>query len=189
MRQNPSPLGKATGLTIDNADESVTEAVAKKLANAMLLALDQARVTQSSQTSLRVHLRGDLGAGKTTFVRAFLRACGIHGRIKSPSFSILESYEAQGLQFHHLDFYRQDQPEAWQHGGIREIMSEPGITLIEWPEHARGMPDPHLLVAIDWLNRDEPEGPRQLTLSVHDQHDGIDLSGVLDAIHDETNGI
>ncbi len=181
MRQNPSPLGKASRLTIHNADESVTQAVAAALAKVLLELL---RPTQDSSRppSLRIHLRGELGAGKTTLVRAFLQACGIHGRIKSPSFSILESYDAQGLRFHHIDFYRQDQPEAWQHGGIRDVLSEPGVTLIEWPEHARGMPGPHLTVEIDWADHTQPEGPRSLSFVVHDQHDGLDLSAVPAAI-------
>lgn len=89
--------------------------------------------------SLRVYLQGNLGSGKTTWVRSFLRACGVDGRIKSPSFSVAESYCQNGINLHHLDFYRQANPKDWQAGGIRDLLAEPSIVLIEWPERAEGL--------------------------------------------------
>src|SRR5690554_1035394 len=90
-------------LTLDLPDEEATERLAARLAP-MLCG------THPALTGLgaggRIHLRGDLGAGKTTFARALLRAAGIKGRIKSPSYALLESYNLSSLYFYHLDFYR-----------------------------------------------------------------------------------
>jgi len=98
----------------------------------------------------RIHLRGDLGAGKTSFVRAFLRACGIQGRIKSPSYALLESYNLSSLHFYHLDFYRFSDTREWLDAGFRDILQENAIVLIEWPEQAGDLlPPPDLEIHID----------------------------------------
>ena len=115
---------------------------------------------------LRIFLHGGLGAGKTTWVRFFLRALGIMGRVKSPSFSLLETYEHQNKAIHHLDFYRQTNPKAWQEGGFRDIMAEPGIILVEWPEHAAGLPPPHMDLWLDWTIENQADGPRSLRVYV-----------------------
>src|SRR5690554_3315542 len=98
----------------------------------------------------RIHLRGDLGAGKTSFVRAFLRACGIQGRIKSPSYALLESYNLSSLHFYHLDFYRFSDSAEWLDAGFRDILEEKAIVLIEWPEQAGTLlPPPDLDIHIE----------------------------------------
>jgi tRNA threonylcarbamoyladenosine biosynthesis protein TsaE len=98
----------------------------------------------------RIHLSGDLGAGKTSFVRAFLRACGIRGRIKSPSYALLESYNLSSLHFYHLDFYRFSDSREWLDAGFRDILKEEAIVLIEWPEQAGGLlPPPDLEIRIE----------------------------------------
>ncbi|HRD99056.1 MAG TPA: tRNA (adenosine(37)-N6)-threonylcarbamoyltransferase complex ATPase subunit type 1 TsaE, partial [Rubrivivax sp.] len=83
-----------------------------------------------------IELHGPLGAGKTTFVRHLLRALGVSGRIKSPTYAVLESYEARGLPVSHFDFYRFSDPREWLDAGFREIFAAPGLKLAEWPEKA-----------------------------------------------------
>ena len=96
---------------------------------------------QPALTQCFVALRGDLGAGKTSFVRYLLQALGISGRIKSPTYAVLESYElpasaalAGPLDIWHFDFYRFDDPEEWEEAGFREIFAGPGLKLAEWPD-------------------------------------------------------
>ena len=84
----------------------------------------------------RIELSGELGAGKTTFVRHLLRALGVQGRIKSPTYTVLESYLLPDLQIHHFDFYRFADPREWEDAGFRDVFAEPGLKLAEWPERA-----------------------------------------------------
>src|SRR5690606_35188995 len=84
-------------------DEDATSALASQLAP-MLTGMHPA--LGSAHGGGRIHLRGNLGAGKTSFARAFLRSSGVKGRIKSPSYALLESYNVSNLYFYHLDFYR-----------------------------------------------------------------------------------
>jgi len=96
-----------------------------------------------------IALQGPLGAGKTTFARHLLRALGIGGRIKSPTFALLEHYERPGLQAAHLDFYRFSDPREWLDAGLRDVFAEPGLKLAEWPEKAGSLlPDPDLQMQI-----------------------------------------
>ncbi|HSQ73137.1 MAG TPA: tRNA (adenosine(37)-N6)-threonylcarbamoyltransferase complex ATPase subunit type 1 TsaE [Rubrivivax sp.] len=105
-----------------------------------------------------VELRGPLGAGKTTFVRHLLRALGVTGRIKSPSYAVQEPYVLPGLAISHFDFYRFDDPREWADAGLREIFAAPGLKLTEWPENAAGMlPVPDLRLSIDVLDGDARE--------------------------------
>jgi tRNA threonylcarbamoyladenosine biosynthesis protein TsaE len=92
-----------------------------------------------------VSFEGELGAGKTAIVRAALRARGITGAIKSPTYAIVESYEianesAEGLTVHHMDFYRLEHPLAWQEAGLAECFGNDTAVLIEWPSKAFGLP-------------------------------------------------
>ena len=100
----------------------------------------------------RIHLQGDLGAGKTSLVRAFLRQCGVSGRIKSPSYALLESYEVSNLYLYHLDFYRFSDPNEWQDAGFKEILTDEALVLIEWPERAGTLlSDPDLLIRLEYV--------------------------------------
>jgi tRNA threonylcarbamoyladenosine biosynthesis protein TsaE len=103
-----------------------------------------------------IELSGPLGAGKTTFVRHLLRALGVTGRIKSPTFAVLEPYEVPGLAIFHFDFYRFDDPLEWADAGFRDIYAAPGLKLAEWPEKAAGLlPRPDLRLHIEPLEGDE----------------------------------
>ena len=86
-----------------------------------------------------IELHGGLGAGKTTFTRHLLRALGVQGRIKSPTFAVLESYELPTLVISHFDFYRFSDPREWADAGFRELFAAPGLKVAEWPENAAGM--------------------------------------------------
>ena len=83
-----------------------------------------------------IALEGPLGAGKTTFARHLLRALGVRGRIKSPTYALLEPYDVDGLHASHLDFYRFADPHEWVDAGLREVFEQPGLKLVEWPDKA-----------------------------------------------------
>lgn len=120
------------------ADEAACERTARQLASCP--ELSQALIT----------LHGPLGAGKTTFARQLLRALGVAGRIKSPTFSVLEPYEVGGLSISHLDLYRFADPREWEDAGLREVVAAPGLKLVEWPQKAGSLlPPPDLELHID----------------------------------------
>ena len=108
-----------------------------------------------------VTLHGDLGAGKTTLVRHLLRALGVQGRIKSPTYAVVEPHETAQLAIWHFDFYRFDDPREWEDAGFRDIFASPGLKLAEWPEKAAALTPPADL-AIHIEAMDETE--RQVTL-------------------------
>jgi tRNA threonylcarbamoyladenosine biosynthesis protein TsaE len=85
-----------------------------------------------------VTLSGDLGAGKSTFARGVLRALGERGPIKSPSYTLLESYELPGITVIHLDLYRLRDPEELENLGLPDYYRPGFLWLIEWPERAAG---------------------------------------------------
>jgi len=85
-----------------------------------------------------VTLSGDLGAGKTTLARGMLRGLGFDGRVKSPSYGLVESYEVGGLEIHHLDLYRLGEPEELDFLGLEDLLGEHSVLLVEWPERAGG---------------------------------------------------
>ena len=108
-----------------------------------------------------IELHGPLGAGKTTLVRHLLGALGVAGRIKSPTYTLMEPYTlADGGAAAHFDFYRFQDPREWLDAGLREVFAHPGLKLAEWPEQAAGLlPLPDLAL---WL-RVDGDAQRQLT--------------------------
>lgn len=115
-----------------------------------------------------IELRGDLGAGKTTFARHLLRALGVSGRIKSPTYAVVETYAIEqpiALNIAHFDFYRFDDPEEWEEAGFRDLFAAPGLKLVEWPDKAAGrLPVPDLVLDISCLAapREGTDAPRQV---------------------------
>lgn len=106
-------------------------------------------------------LHGELGAGKTTLVRHLLRALGVQGRIKSPTYAVVEPYEVAGLHIWHFDFYRFDDPLEWEDAGFRDIFASPGIKLAEWPQKAQSvLPVADLAIHLEVID----ETQRRVTL-------------------------
>ena len=83
-----------------------------------------------------IELHGTLGAGKTTFVRYLLQALGVQGRVKSPTYAVMEPYDLPGFNAWHFDFYRFDDPQEWEDAGFRDVFASPGLKVAEWPEKA-----------------------------------------------------
>lgn len=96
-----------------------------------------------------LHLRGDLGAGKTTLVRGLLRALGHAGRVKSPTYTLVEPYSLSKLYFYHFDFYRFKDQAEWLNSGFREHFNPGSLCVVEWPERAGAMlPPPDLEIEL-----------------------------------------
>ncbi len=108
------------------ADEAATLALAQRLSICLV-------------PGLVIYLHGDLGAGKTTLVRGVLNALGHTGRVKSPTYTLLETYSVNGLDFCHFDLYRLNGEEEWESAGFRDEFNGHNIFFIEWPEKAQGL--------------------------------------------------
>ena len=110
------------------------------------LGADLARVLAAGQV---LYFSGELGVGKTTLVRGILRGLGFEGRVKSPSFGLIESYPLQDFTIHHLDLYRLADPEEIAFLGLEDLVGEDSVLLVEWPERGTGwLPPPSAEVAI-----------------------------------------
>jgi len=98
-----------------------------------------------------VFLEGDMGAGKTTLVRGLLRARGHSGAVKSPTYTLVEPYELPGGSCYHLDLYRLGDPEELEYLGLREMLAEPALVLVEWPDRGAGwLPEPDLRLVLSY---------------------------------------
>ena len=97
-----------------------------------------------------LHLSGELGSGKTTLVRGMLRALGHAGRVKSPSYALVEAYSLSSINFYHFDFYRFKNPSEWLSSGFQEYFSSATVCVVEWPERAGALLPPADLQV--WLN-------------------------------------
>jgi len=135
------------------SSEDDTRAFAKALAKQVQSA--------GPELNASIQLQGDLGAGKTTLVRYLLKALGVQGRIKSPTYAVVEPYtvispDSGSVNIWHFDFYRFNDPDEWEEAGFREIFASPGLKLVEWPEKAgEHLPTADLVVAIELTADDE----------------------------------
>ncbi len=159
--------------TLDLADEAATLALS-------------ARAAPAIQAGMVINLYGDLGAGKTTWVRGLLHALGHTGKVKSPTYTLLESYSIQShlsarLMLHHFDLYRFNDPQEWDAAGFRECFNTDSICVIEWPEKAHQvLPVPDLKIKLSMggaANNTAGEIGRVIEVSAHTElgHRCIDL--------------
>ena len=142
-------------------DETATQAYAQALAQ------------QPGLQNAYIELVGDLGAGKTTFVRHLLKSLGVQGRIKSPTYAVVEPHEGihpikqAPLAIWHFDFYRFNDPQEFEEAGFRDLFASTGLKIAEWPNQAQGM---------------LPPADLQLTLRVNDQ-EVREVQGVASTMH------
>ncbi len=127
---------QSMSLQIDLADTDATERLGARLAPLLL-------------PGMVVFLSGDLGAGKTTLTRGLLRALGVTGRVKSPTYSLVEVYAVSRLNLYHFDFYRFSESSEWSDAGFRDLFGGGNVCLVEWPEKAAGqLPPPDLWIRL-----------------------------------------
>jgi tRNA threonylcarbamoyladenosine biosynthesis protein TsaE len=143
-------------LNIDLPDETATLALGALIARGL-------------QPGLSIYLSGELGAGKTTLVRGMLRELGFEGRVKSPTYALVELYVISKLNLYHFDFYRFRDPEEWHEAGFRDLFNPSNICLVEWPEKARDLlptADLHItLISVQTAGPATETQSRQATLS------------------------
>jgi tRNA threonylcarbamoyladenosine biosynthesis protein TsaE len=126
-------------------DAAATARFGHALGHAVQRHLDEIRAH-----GLQLNVSGDLGAGKTSLIRALLRALGVAGPVKSPTFALLEPYTVSSLDFYHFDFYRFADPADFGSSGFRELFGPGRICAIEWPERAGArLPTADLAIALN----------------------------------------
>lgn len=111
-----------------------------------------ARLSDAVTGECVIYLHGDLGVGKTTLARGFLRGRDHRGAVKSPTYTLMEPYSLGGRQVYHLDLYRLGDPEEMQYLGIRDLLGQGAVLLVEWPERGVGaLPPADLVVDIQYV--------------------------------------
>lgn len=112
-----------------------------------------ARIARAAKPGWIVTLSGGLGAGKTTLVQGLLEALGERGRVRSPTYTLVETYTPGDLCVHHLDLYRLNSPQDWLDAGLDELVDGRAILLIEWPEQGGPwVPTPDLAIELELWN-------------------------------------
>lgn len=161
--------------------EAETTALARRLAHSLSYLFQT-----DPGAHLNISLKGDLGAGKTTFARCLIQALGYEGKVKSPTYTLCEPYPIKikaghldsniDITAHHFDLYRMRDPLEWQEAGFVEHFDAPGFCLVEWPEKAAGT-----LPAFDieiHLAAGEDECARQIEIQAISNHGAVILEGL-----------
>ena len=150
-------------MRIELADEAATAALGRRLAAVL-------------QTGV-VYLEGELGAGKTALARAILQGRGFAGKVKSPTYTLVEPYHVEGDNIYHLDLYRLSDPEELEWLGLRDMLEGRHLLLIEWPTRGAGyLPAPDLVIELDYL-----EDGRVVNLRPATAH-GHNMVGALESL-------
>jgi tRNA threonylcarbamoyladenosine biosynthesis protein TsaE len=148
--QLPAPLldflGKAysvhpaaRGIRLHDHSRSISSnSVSRSLPDEAATAALGAALGHALEPGMNIYLHGDLGAGKTTLVRGLLRGLGYAGKVKSPTYTLVELYEVSRLYLYHFDFYRLESSRDWIDAGFLEYFGGSAICLVEWPEKAAG---------------------------------------------------
>jgi len=144
------------------SDMKVTRYLADESSTANL----GAQVAMVLHPGLVFYLVGDLGTGKTTLVRSVLRGLGYPGKVKSPTYALVESYVVSSLNLYHFDLYRFADPEEWENSGFREYFNPAAVCFVEWPEKAEGFLPPADVV---------------IHLAIHDGGRAVELNAVTEA--------
>lgn len=111
-----------------------------------------AAFSERISTGVTIYLQGDLGAGKTTFTQLLLAACGVKEHIKSPTYTLYETYQSGAMSFVHMDLYRLTDPEELYFLGIEDLVNGENVLLVEWPNKGTGV-----LPKADWILNFEME--------------------------------
>ena len=142
-----------TELTFQLHNEDETIAVGQKLARHI-------------QAPLTLYLTGDLGAGKTTLSRGLIQGLGHKGAVKSPTYTLVEPYELDGVEVYHFDLYRLNDPEELEFMGIRDYFTLRSICIVEWPDKGEGLlPDADIHLHLKYFNQGREIHIRALTES------------------------
>ena len=129
----------------------------------------------AANSSLYANLVGDLGAGKTTLVRGVLRGLGYVGRVKSPTYPLLETYKAGAFNLAHFDLYRLESPDAFIEAGFEEYFAGPGVRFVEWPDRGGSfLPEPDWAISL----KEHPAGGRDVVIDARTTA-GAKLLGML----------
>lgn len=124
-------------MILDLPDATATEALGARLAQSMTPGI--------------VYLQGDLGTGKTTLTRGLLRGLGHQGRVRSPTYTLVEPYRFAQCAVYHLDLYRLADPEELEWLGLRDMLAERALLLVEWPERGAGvLPAADLVIRLEY---------------------------------------
>lgn len=141
--------------TLELADEAATLEAGRQFAKQLSL-------------GLVVYLHGDLGAGKTTFVRGVLQGLGYDGKVKSPTYTLVEPYEVSDLHVYHFDLYRFVDELEWDEAGFSEYFNDASICMVEWPEKAGNiLPSPDFDVNLSLSDITKQEVGRTLEIFTH----------------------
>ena len=114
-----------------------------------------AQLAKELTAPMVIYLKGDLGAGKTTLVRGVLNALGHHDIVKSPTYTLVETYPLDDIRLQHFDLYRLNDPEELEYIGVEEYFTDNSVVFIEWPEKGHGLiPKADKVITFDLSNNE-----------------------------------
>ncbi len=148
-------------LTVNLPDESASLQLGWALAQGL-----KTETGKSEAAALVIYMQGNLGAGKTTTVRGLLQGLGFKGRVKSPTYTLVEPYTSlepdaiSRLELHHFDFYRFNHPDEFLEAGLEEYFRQPGVCVVEWPDQAAPhVPPADLQIALEIVSNSVAGNP------------------------------